>query len=350
MIQNSAQHRIASVALLMLVLCMPALALTASPARLLFDTPGTHQFTITVREYEGDVTVRASGGLASYISIDSRLTYPGEVRFLGTVTVPEELGPGDHPQELIVSDTPAGDTGFAGKAEIIVQLVMRERYRGPYLVANLHGEPDESATDTTRVYLTLENRGNTPVTPLAITLTVPGDTAQVTPQSVPAGGAAAFTAVLNGRGEHTLRVRVTGDSPVDTEYPIALGVPVIERLSASLVPEQGPITPVRVSTAVSWNRPVAASLRIGGLAEKSYDLMIDGTHEETYYTELGNATNTTVTLRIGRQERTVVATSQPAIVTLARGPLLPYLIALVVVLIFASGYLIWRLRARQPPQ
>jgi hypothetical protein len=210
--------------------------------------------------------------------------------------------PGDHGQEIIIGFTTPGIN-----VELGTLLTARRRYEGPYLVADLYSTPDTGIPDTTQVVLTLQNRGNTAVTPTYILLQTYKQT-YIEPKEVPAGTNVQFTSSLHGRGEYPLQLIVAGNAPMQQDYTIILGYPLITSLHATRVPESGPIQPIIVDGTVSWNKPVQGQIIVNG---KSSNVTIDQHLHDTFYAET-NATAIPVTLIIGAQQRSTEAVVEKA--------------------------------------
>jgi hypothetical protein len=289
--------------LLIFLLCTSsAAAFTISPAKFTFDTPGTHNFTITVRgEEEGIAQIRAEGDLAPNIQFDAlSKELNGETQFRGSITIPEDIVPGDHGQQIIVSLEQAQTGALNTRIELASVLTARRLFDGAYLTANFYSSPDYGTKNSTTIYFTLENKGNADVTPTAIIIEAREKTS-VTPRSIRAGEAAQFSATLSGQGEYPLILRVEGAAPLEEHSSIALGHPTITELQAAIVEETGAITPITIDVAVAWNKPVMATLTIAG---KSQDITIDRKLRETFYTETSQE-NISILVTLGPEAREV---------------------------------------------
>jgi LPXTG-motif cell wall-anchored protein len=289
--------------ILIVLLCISsAAAFTITPAKVTFDTPGIHEFTIIVRGTEnGTVHIRAEGDLASTIAFE-RTEQPlvGEATFKGSINIPDNIVPGDHGQELIVSLQTAEAGTMNPQVELATILTARRRFEGPYLLVNFYSAPNYGVPNETIFTFTLENHGNTAVTPTAITIEA-AEKSSIPPKEIPAGGAAQFSTMLTGQGEYLLTLVVQGDAPLEEQTAIAIGHPIITRFEANLVPDTGNITPIIIDAEVAWNKPVQATLTIAG---KSQQLTIDRSLHDTFYTETA-AQNITVALTLGPETRQI---------------------------------------------
>jgi len=124
--------------LLVALLCTsPAYGFMLSPAKIIVDTQGTHEFTIIFRntdQEQGVLSVRSEGDLASYVVFDKKeqvlTSSDGDVRIHGTITIPTTITPGDHYQHLIVSLQQPNAGGFSASVELVSLLIVRKRYDG----------------------------------------------------------------------------------------------------------------------------------------------------------------------------------------------------------------------------
>jgi hypothetical protein len=320
---------------LIFLLCISsATAFTITPAKLTFDTPGIHEFTIIVRGTEnGTVRIRAEGDLASVITFQqTEQELAGETIFKGSINIPDNIVPGDHGQELIVS-LQAAETGTMNpKVELATLLTVRRRFEGPYLLANFYSAPNYGVPNETIFTFTLENHGNTAVTPTAITIEA-AEKSSISPKEVPAGGAAQFSTTLTGQGEYLLTLVVQGDAPLEEQTVVAIGHPTITRFEATPVSDTSNITPIIIDAEVAWNKPVEATLTIAG---KPQQLTIDKSLHDTFYTET-TAQNITISLTLGPETRQIDLTRTMQ-VTSSHSYKWTIILVLFVVLLLAAGY------------
>jgi hypothetical protein len=322
--------------ILVLLLCATsAAALTISPAKTIL-ADGQDHFTVTVAgENGGVVSIRAEGDLQ--INFDEQQApMQGAQQFSGTVTIPADLAPGDHEQRIIATYAPAESNGIV---EVASLLIIRKRTQSPYLVLSAHAAP-EQGTNTTRLYLGLENIGGGQVTP---TILVTRQTeAQLPFPTLQPGKADQIQQVMTGFGIEQITIIVQGAQQLQQQLEVAFGSPQITSLEASRTAEQGPIKPVRVEAEINWNRPVAATLLVG---TAQYNITIDQQLAETFYVETEEA-DIPVTLRVGNEERTAIA-------SLAKGPIAgaPWLwISVLIALILLAILLMWRRNHMQVKQ
>jgi hypothetical protein len=322
-----------------MVLCSTAaLALSVSPASILFDTPGRHEFTIAAHNdgEAGTLSVRAQGDLADRITfVPQSSELDDEVTFHGTIDIPDNMVPGDHAQELILMlQGPRGGT-VGASVEVTSLLVARKAYAGPYLSADIYAAPDNGLPDTTNLFITLENKGDAAVTP-KITLVRESGVEVLQVREIAPRSSERFTAVLHGRGEENMSLIVEGAQGLRKEFSAAVGHPLITGLRAYAIPDSGSITPIAVAAEVSWNRPVNAKLIIAG---KQQDVIIDRELNGTFYAET-NETTIPVTLIVGteRHDINITAAASPVPVQQMRWEWLVLLVILVLLAIFLYAF------------
>jgi hypothetical protein len=266
-----------------LLLAEPAAAFGISPQGVTIQhnesTAGT-RIPFTVRTImdsgeSGVAHVRAEGDLASGIVFDKDVVPLGE-QITGSILIPETLEPGDHVQEIIITQVPEAGTGTVQAAiELASAIIVQSPYPDAYLTATL--TPNRQAGSAVLMTVMLQNHGIRAVTPDAVSIMVFDGAQQrdeiglVPPTVVPtsfAGVSAMYDGVRTGAlqpGEYTVRARIPYEDreAMTPEQSVTFGAPLINITTARYAYEEtGAIKPIDVSIRTTWNRPLNGTILV----------------------------------------------------------------------------------------
>ncbi len=360
----------AIIVLLLIALPHEVSGLRATPAQIVMPLESDGSFSVRVLDAQPrDIVVAIEGDLATTVTIETLAAHPeGGTAIAGHITLPTDLTPGDHTQQLVIALAAPEGTGTVGaRAEIAIPIIVRVPYPDAYLVANWGAQPDAGA-GTGRITVTLENRGSVTVTPHISTVTISdGDLAAepisltigpIAPRAFARAEAIAFPPE-DRPGIYTATLRVAyADRELVESLPVTVGAPriTITRVSYDIA-EQGDIIPVDVAGDIVWNRAMMATVSIyfdGTLAASEQVAFAPGAYTHRLYTEVPvdtprpSAVRAVVTVGDAHAERTERIPPRTATTAPSSRTILMSLVVIVIIILSIIVLLLWR-RKRKPP-
>ncbi len=358
------------IVLLLIALPHEVSGLRATPAQIVMPLESDGSFSVRVLDAQPSaIVVAIEGDLATTATVDALAPHlEGGTAITGHITLPIDLTPGDHTQQLVIALAAPEGTGTVGaRAEIAIPIIVRVPYPDAYLVANWNAQPDAGA-GTGRITVTLENRGSVTVTPHIATVTITdGDlTADPVPLVIHSIAPRAFARAESivfppedrpGVYTATLRVAYT-DRELMESLPVTIGAPRISIARVSYdIAEQGDIIPVDVAGDIVWNRAMMATVSLyldDTLSTSEQVALAPGAYEQRLYaqvpTDAPRPTTVRAVVTVGDAHADRTESIPPRTATTAPSPRtrLILLAVIVIIVLLSIVLLLWR-RKRKPP-
>lgn len=360
----------AIIVLLLITLPHGVAGLRATPAQIVMPLESDGSFSVRVLDAQPhDIVVAIEGDLATTATVDVLAPHPeGGTAITGHITLPTDLTPGDHTQQLVIALAAPEGTGTVGaRAEIAIPIIVRVPYPDAYLVANWDAQPDAGA-GTGRITVTLENRGSVTVTPRIATVTItdgdltadpiPLTVGPIAPRAFARAEAIAFPPE-DRPGVYTATLRVAyADRELVESLPVTIGAPriAITRVSYDIA-EQGDIIPIDIAGDIVWNRAMMATVSVyldGTLAANEQVAFAPGAYTHRFYTQVPVDTSrptvvrAVVTVGDAHAERTENIPPRTAATAPSSRTLLILLAVIVIIVLSILVLFLWR-RKRKPP-